>query len=77
MHVVTLGKRCGLGAVKAAFAAAAFECKPLAMFAAGGYTRGASEWANKASVALYGIDGQSLGIYAVSGLATEHVPQVI
>jgi hypothetical protein len=28
-------------------------------------------------VALYGIDSQSLGISAVSALATEHVPQVI
>jgi hypothetical protein len=77
LYVVTTGKRCGLGAVKAAFADAALERKPLVMFAAGGYTRDASAWANKASVALYGIDSQSLGIYAVSALATEHVPQVI
>ena len=76
LYVVTTGKRCGLGAVKAAFADAALERKPLVMFAAGGYTRDASAWANKASVALYGVD-QSLGIYAVSALATEHVPQVI
>lgn len=77
LYVVTTGKRCGLGAVKAAFADAAPERKPLVMFAAGGYTRNALAWANKASVALYGIDSQSLGIYAVSALATEHVPQVI
>lgn len=77
LSVVTTGKRCGLGAVKAAFANAALERRPLAMFSADGYTRDASAWASKASVALYGIDSQSLGIYAVSALATEHVPQVI
>jgi hypothetical protein len=77
LYVVTTGKRCGLAAVKAAFADAALERKPLVMFAAGGYTRDASAWANKASVALYGIDSQSLGIHAVSALATEHVPHVI
>ena len=77
LYVVTTGKRCGLGAVKTAFADAALERKPLVMFAEGGYTRDALTWANKASVALYEIDSQSLGIYAVSALATEHVPHVI
>jgi hypothetical protein len=77
LYVVTTGKRCGLGAVKTAFADAALERKPLVMFAEGGYTRDALTWANKASVALYGIDSQSLGIHAASALATEHVPHVI
>ena len=52
LYVVTTGKRCGCVG-QAAFADAALERKPLVMFAAGGYTRDASEWANKASVALY------------------------
>lgn len=77
LFVVTTRKRCGLSALKAAFADAALERKPLVMFSAGGYTRDASAWANKASVALYGIDSRTLGIYAVSALATEHMPQVI
>jgi hypothetical protein len=77
LHVVTTAKRCGLGAVKTAFADAALKRQPLVMFAEGGYTRDALRWANKASVALYGIDSQSQGIYAASVLATEHVPHVI
>jgi len=51
-RVVTSGKRCGLNAVKTAFADAAVERKPLVMFAQGGYTSGARSFAHKASVAL-------------------------
>ena len=76
LHVVTTGERCGLGAVKSAFADAALTRKPLVMFA-DGYTRNALTWANKASVALYQIDSQSQAIYAANALAMEHIPRVI
>lgn len=76
-HVVTSSRQCRLGAVKAAFADAAVERKPLVVFAEGGYTRDAIRFANRASVALYTIDSKSLSIYPASALAAEHVPQVI
>jgi hypothetical protein len=77
LYVVATSKRCGLGAVKTAFADAALHRKPLVMFAGGGYTRDASAWAAKASVALYVIDGESRRIFAANALASEHVPDVI
>ena len=52
LYVVTTGKRCGLGAVKTAFADAALERKPLVMFAEGGYTETPRRGENKASGGL-------------------------
>lgn len=77
LHVVTTGKRVGLGPVKAAFADAALHRKPLVMFAEGGYTRNASAWATQASVALFAIDTQSRRIYPANALAREHMPAVM
>jgi hypothetical protein len=76
-HVFTTDKQCRLHAVKTAFADAAVEGKPLVVFAQGGYTRDALKFATRASVALYVIDSQSLGIYPASALASEHVPHVV
>jgi hypothetical protein len=76
-HVVTIDKQCRLRAVKSALADAAVERKPLVVFAQGGYTRDALKFANRASVALYEIDSQSLAIHPASALASEHVPRMV
>lgn len=77
LHVVTVNKRCPLRAVKSAFADAAVEGKPLAVFAQSGYTRDAIRFANSAPIALYEMDSQSLAVHPASALAAEHVPHMI
>ncbi len=50
--------------MKAPYADAAVERKPLAMFTQEGYTRDAVKWADKAGVALYCLWGEDYQIRA-------------
>lgn len=77
IHFVATTKRCGLAAVKIAFADAAVNRKQLAMFTPEGFTRDACTWADQAGAALYHTSADGDRIYPRTALAAEHLPQVL